>query len=111
MLTISSSNAFIFPVVYFFYPETSYRSLEEMDTIFNKTTNVFNVVSVARNEPHRYGKHGELLINYEDTEQHLRRASHVSEKRRSGFTAGSELEGGKGAHIEHPHTSMSDTSS
>lgn len=82
-----------------------------MDAIFNKTTSVFNVVSVARNEPHRYGKHGELLINYEDTEQHLRRASHVSEKRRSGFTAGSELEGGKGTHVEHPHGSMSDSSS
>ncbi|KAJ5125479.1 hypothetical protein N7448_004799 [Penicillium atrosanguineum] len=103
-------NAFIFPVVYFFYPETSYRSLEEMDTIFNKTTSVFNVVSVARNEPHRYGKHGELLINYQDTEQHLRRASHVSEKRKSGFNAGAELESGKGAHIEHPHSSMSDSS-
>lgn len=30
-------NAFIFPVVYFFYPETAYRSLEEIDTIFRKT--------------------------------------------------------------------------
>ncbi|KAJ6126829.1 hypothetical protein N7523_002441 [Penicillium sp. IBT 18751x] len=104
-------NAFIFPVVYFFYPETSYRSLEEMDTIFNKTTSVFNVVSVARNEPHRYGKNGELLINYEETEQHLRRASHVSEKRKSGFTAGSELESGKGTHVEHPQGSLSDSSS
>ena len=29
-----TSNAFMFPVVYFFYPETAYRSLEEMDSIF-----------------------------------------------------------------------------
>ncbi|KAF2139289.1 uncharacterized protein K452DRAFT_320439 [Aplosporella prunicola CBS 121167] len=63
-------NAFIVPVTYFFYPETAYRSLEEMDTIFHKTTSVFNVVSVARNEPRRYGKNGELLINYEETEEH-----------------------------------------
>ncbi|PSN71996.1 sugar transporter family protein [Corynespora cassiicola Philippines] len=62
-------NAFIIPVVYFFYPETAYRSLEEMDTIFHKTTSIFNVVSVARNEPRRYGKNGEVLINYEETEE------------------------------------------
>ena len=27
-------NAFIVPCVYFFYPETAYRSLEEMDVVF-----------------------------------------------------------------------------
>ena len=68
-------NAFIFPVVYFFYPETAYRSLEEMDVIFQKTTSVFNVVKIARDEPRRYGKNGEVLINYEETEVHRRRSS------------------------------------
>ncbi|RFU23634.1 hypothetical protein B7463_g12704, partial [Scytalidium lignicola] len=63
-------NAFIIPVVYFFYPETAYRSLEEMDVIFHKTKNWFSVVSIAKNEPLRYGKHGELLINYEETDEH-----------------------------------------
>jgi hypothetical protein len=29
-------NAFIVPCVYFCYPETAYRSLEEMDNIFHK---------------------------------------------------------------------------
>ncbi|KAL1974960.1 hypothetical protein VTN31DRAFT_5164 [Thermomyces dupontii] len=58
-------NAFIFPVVYFFYPETAYRSLEEMDNIFRKTTSIFDVVRVAREEPRLYGKHGELLISAE----------------------------------------------
>ncbi|KAF2011050.1 sugar porter family MFS transporter [Aaosphaeria arxii CBS 175.79] len=62
-------NAFIVPVVYFFYPETAYRSLEEMDTIFHKTTSVWNCVSVARNEPRRYGKNGEVLIDYQETEE------------------------------------------
>lgn len=64
-------NAFIVPVVYFFYPETAYRSLEEMDSIFHKTKGWFSVVSVARNEPRRYGKHGEVLISYEETEEHI----------------------------------------
>ncbi|MCJ1259265.1 hypothetical protein MMC24_007101 [Lignoscripta atroalba] len=72
-------NAFIFPVVYFFYPETAYRSLEEMDTIFRKTTNVFNVVKVAREEPRRYGKRGEQLIDYEETEEHKHAARRASE--------------------------------
>ncbi|KAK4695568.1 hypothetical protein P7C71_g2206, partial [Lecanoromycetidae sp. Uapishka_2] len=68
-------NAFIFPVVYFFYPETAYRSLEEMDSIFRKCNSCFTIVKIARDEPKRYGKSGELLINYEETEEHQRRAS------------------------------------
>ncbi|KAF2817095.1 sugar transporter family protein [Mytilinidion resinicola] len=63
-------NAFIVPVTYFFYPETAYRSLEEMDSIFHKTTSVFDVVRIARETPRRYGKNGELLIAYDDTEEH-----------------------------------------
>ncbi|KAK8152988.1 sugar transporter STL1 [Phyllosticta citrichinensis] len=61
-------NAAIVPVVYFFKPETAYRSLEEMDTIFQKSNSIFDVVKVARDEPRRYGKNGELLIPVEDTE-------------------------------------------
>ncbi|KAG0161676.1 hypothetical protein PDIDSM_2089 [Penicillium digitatum] len=102
-------NAFIFPVVYFFYPETAYRSLEEMDTIFHKTSSVFTVVSVARNEPHRYGKKGELLINYEDTEEHLHRASYVSEKNKLPSEM-DDLATGKGTHVEHRKDSSSDRS-
>jgi Sugar (and other) transporter len=52
-------NAFICPVVYFFYPETAYRSPEEMDVIFRKTKNIFMVVSTVKDEPHMYGKSGE----------------------------------------------------
>lgn len=61
-------NAFIFPVTYFFYPETTRRSLEEMDRIFRKTTSVFNLVRTAKNEPHMYGKKGELLHTIDDVE-------------------------------------------
>ncbi|KAJ5172972.1 hypothetical protein N7492_005565 [Penicillium capsulatum] len=103
-------NAFIFPIVYFFYPETAYRSLEEMDIIFQKTSSVFSVVSVARNQPHRYGKNGELLVNYQDTEEHMRRASHVSEKNgKSQFLTDGELETGKGAHVENKTDRVSDS--
>ncbi|KAH6717145.1 sugar porter family MFS transporter [Leptodontidium sp. MPI-SDFR-AT-0119] len=58
-------NAFIFPVVYFFYPETAYRSLE-MDNIFPKTKSIFTTVKAARDEPRQFDKNGELLIKYEE---------------------------------------------
>lgn len=63
-------NAAIVPCVYFFFPETAGRSLEEMDEIFHKTTNPFNVVKISYELPHRYDKRGNLLIDYHDTEEH-----------------------------------------
>lgn len=64
----NDSNALIIPIIYFFYPETSGRSLEEMDRIFLKTTSIFDLVSVARKEPRRFGKRGELLVEYAEHE-------------------------------------------
>ncbi|QSZ32860.1 hypothetical protein DSL72_002440 [Monilinia vaccinii-corymbosi] len=68
-------NAAIMPVIYFFYPETAYRGLEEIDTIFIKTKSWFSAVGVAKYQPLRYGKNGELLIDYENTEEHFHRVS------------------------------------
>ena len=65
-------NALMIPSVYFFFPETAYRSLEEMDTIFQKVhgfKGAFDVVRVARTEPRRYGKNGELLIPIEQVDE------------------------------------------
>ena len=69
-------NALIVPSVYFFFPETAYRSLEEMDIIFQKVKGwkaAFTVVHQARVEPHHYGKNGELLISHDETveEKHI----------------------------------------
>ena len=50
-----------------------------MDTIFRKCHSYLTVVKIARDEPRRYGKKGELLINYEETEEHARRASVLSQ--------------------------------
>ncbi|KAL2855724.1 general substrate transporter [Aspergillus pseudodeflectus] len=66
-------NAAIFPTVYFFFPETRRRSLEEMDMIFKKSTNVFNAVSISIKEPYRYDKHGQLKPEY--LEEAIRRES------------------------------------
>jgi hypothetical protein len=62
----------MFPCVYFFFPETKLRSLEELDEVFHKISGfkgALDVVKVAREMPRRYGKKGELLIAYEDTER------------------------------------------
>lgn len=84
-----------------------------MDTIFNKTKSIFTLVSVASNEPRRYGKNGELLIAYEETEEHKRRASYAGGGKKAIKTdrdvANPEhgAEGAKGTHIEHRHESES----
>lgn len=86
-------NTFMIPCVYFFYPETAYRSLEEMDEIFHHTTSAFDVVKVAKEMPRRYGKKGEILIRYDDTEEYA-----AAQRRRSSVVgtgvAGRGVEGG-----------------
>jgi len=39
------------PIVYFFFPETAGRSLEEIDAIFAESKSIFDTVRVARNMP------------------------------------------------------------
>lgn len=49
-----------------------------MDRIFHKTSSIFSVVKVARDEPHMYGKKGELLHGIGDVEDDaVRRASYL----------------------------------
>lgn len=61
----------MFPCVYFFFPETKLRSLEEMDSIFKKSSNVFDVVPISIKEPYRFDKHGKLKAEYiEEAEHH-----------------------------------------
>jgi hypothetical protein len=71
-------NAAMVPSVYFFFPETAYRSLEEMDEIFRNTTGVLDVVRVSAEVPHRYDRRGELLIAYEETGTARRKSSAVA---------------------------------
>lgn len=49
-----------------------------MDEIFQECHGLkgaFDVVKIAREKPRRYDKHGDLLINYDDTEYAHRRHS------------------------------------
>lgn len=88
-LVFAALNAFIVPCVYFFFPETAYRSLEEMDTIFQKVkgfSGAFDVVRQAEIEPRRYGKNGEILIP----------AGELDEKATAEHHNGSTSEGSNG---------------
>ncbi|KAI1470034.1 general substrate transporter [Daldinia caldariorum] len=85
-------NAFMVPSVYFFFPETAYRSLEEMDSIFHKVHGAkgyFTVVDIAEKEPRRYGKNGELLIVYEETEEHKAHIARPAHNEGGGSGSGS----------------------
>ena len=51
-----------------------------MDSIFHKAQGVkgwSSVVKIAHDEPRRYGKNGELLIAYEETDEHAQRKASV----------------------------------
>lgn len=67
-------NLAIVPVIYFFYPETGFRSLEEIDVIFYNANHQpkpsLNVVKIAADEPLWYGKEGDEPFLYEDSDWH-----------------------------------------
>jgi len=53
---------------------------QQMDSIFHKchgTAGWFTIVRTARDEPRRYGKNGELLLAYDETEEHQQRQASV----------------------------------
>lgn len=47
--------------VYFFFPETNGRHLEEVDEIFLQSKSIFDTVSVARHLPRATGHFGQTL--------------------------------------------------
>lgn len=46
-----------------------------MDGIFAKCDSVFTVVGIAKRQPRRFDKNGELLIKYDQTDMARRRSS------------------------------------
>lgn len=49
-----------------------------MDSIFRKCHSWFTVVRIAHEEPRRFGRKGELLINYEETQEYAVRQASVA---------------------------------
>ena len=70
-------NAAFVPTIYFFFPETSQRSLEEIDQIFESSTSIFDTVSVAQKLPKRHL--AEFLHEEKGVELPVAEASHVDE--------------------------------
>lgn len=74
-------------------------------SIFHKTQGkkgYFDVVRIAREEPRRYGKHGELLISYEETEEHKRHLS-VAEQGGHGHVGAEHRESSSHSNNRHRH--------
>ena len=89
-------NAAVVPVVWLFFPECAYRSLEEMDVIFHaaalSTSPYTTVVRDSREAPLWYGRDGEKDFDYEGSMWHRR---HLAPSDRGG-TGTSESSGENG---------------
>ncbi|KAJ4299118.1 hypothetical protein N0V90_004362 [Kalmusia sp. IMI 367209] len=76
-IIFAATNFAIVPLVYFFYPETAYRSLEEVDVLFHLANEApgnpwLSVVKISLHEPLWFGKKGEVQFNYEHSDWHQR---------------------------------------
>ncbi|KAK0347951.1 hypothetical protein LTR91_005831 [Friedmanniomyces endolithicus] len=79
------------PVIYFLFPETGYRSLEEVDVIFHAASlgpnPWLNVRKIAANEPLWYGRDGEEPFVYEESEWHKKHVRFSDEIQSSDGTS------------------------
>ncbi|KAH7115921.1 hypothetical protein B0J11DRAFT_113492 [Dendryphion nanum] len=73
-IIFACTNFAIVPLIYFFYPETAYRSLEEVDVLFHLAAQTPNpwlsVVRIAKETPLWFGRKGENPFIYEKSEWH-----------------------------------------
>ncbi|KAF2654680.1 hypothetical protein K491DRAFT_461987 [Lophiostoma macrostomum CBS 122681] len=74
-IIFACTNFIIVPLVYFFYPETAYRSLEEVDVLFHLANEApgnpwLNVVKISQQEPLWFGRKGDHEFDYEKSEWH-----------------------------------------
>lgn len=95
-IILAATNFAILPLIYFFYPETAFRSLEEVDVIFQLADDEsgnpwLNVVRISQSEPLWFGKKGEKRegFNYANTSWH-KRLLHSSGSSNSGSGSGGE---------------------
>ncbi|KAM0720181.1 hypothetical protein Q7P37_004317 [Cladosporium fusiforme] len=88
-------NAAIIPTIYFFYPETGSRSLEEVDQIFEQATAEgnpwFSVVKVAKKEPRWFDSEGEKTTEAYSSNGLSTEPSSMNEKARPSGPLGSDL--------------------
>jgi hypothetical protein len=76
-IIFAAINLAIIPLIYFFYPETAYRSLEEVDVIFQIADDEpgnpwLSVVRISQQEPLWFGRQREKNFDYESSSWHKR---------------------------------------
>ena len=77
-IVFGALNALIFPIVYFFFPETSGRSLEDMDVVFALAYNegVSPVgVSLRKDVPRAGTREGDVILGIESSRRKRGRVS------------------------------------
>lgn len=62
-------SACIVPLVFFFFPETNHRSLEELEMLFADTPTILGIVRESRKRPAQGGLVAEHLQEKVDKEQ------------------------------------------
>jgi hypothetical protein len=109
-IIFAATNFAIVPLVYFFFPETAFRSLEEVDVIFFLADEApgnpwRNAVRISLHEPLWFGKKGEnrLGFDYANSSWHRKLMDTAS----SGSGSGSD--GKRGRRSEKNGSSGSDT--
>lgn len=88
-IIFAATNFAIIPLVYFLYPETAFRSLEEVDVLFHLANEApgnpwLNVVKISQEEPLWFGKKGNSPFDYSKSDWHQRHLRHME----SGTTLG-----------------------
>lgn len=82
-------NAVSIPLVWLLYPETAYRTLEEVDVFFHAAGTEANpwraVVRISQETPLWYGRDGNIDFDYEASEWHHRQLA----KKKGGDSQGS----------------------
>jgi hypothetical protein len=105
------TNLAIIPLVYWFYPETAFRSLEEVDVIFFLADEApgnpwLNAVRISLHEPLWFGKKGEnrLGFDYANSSWHRKLMETTSSGTGSGSGGSHEKRGRKQKHRSPTHS-------
>jgi hypothetical protein len=96
-IIFAATNFAILPLVYFFYPETAFRSLEEVDVIFQLADDApgnpwITAVKISQSEPLWFGKKDpekRLNFNYGNSSWHKRLVDSVLSGNSGSGTDGS----------------------
>jgi hypothetical protein len=99
-IIFAATNFAIVPLVYFFFPETAFRSLEEVDVIFFLANEApgnpwLNAVRISLHEPLWFGKKGENRIGFDYANSSWHRKLTETTSSGSGSASGSNEKRGR----------------